>query len=209
MNINPNHLKLLVIQAKDGDNEALAELFSKYKKQLRAMIAFRMDQHLKGRVDPSDILQEAFLSLSQKLPEFRDKDMTFFVWLRLVTHESLINVHRRHLNVQKRDPRREISFHLRNMEATSISLAAHLLGNNTSVAGKAIRAEQRARLQAVLDGMEATDREIIALRIFEGLTNGEAAEVLGLTKQTTSKRFIRAIERLKEFVADMPGFSEN
>jgi len=198
----------LLRRAKNGDENALGELFSQYKSQLRKMIAFRMDQNLKGRVDPSDVLQEAYLDLAKRLPEFEGKGVSFFVWLRLVTRESLINVHRRHLDVQKRDPRKEVSLHQRETNGTSISLAAHLMGNQTSIVGKAIRSEQKTHLMAVLDEMDVTDREIIALRIFEGLTNGEASAVLGLTKQTTSKRFIRAIERLKDWLTDIPGFAD-
>ena len=89
---------------------------------------------------------------------------------------------------------------------SSVFLAAHLLGRHTSVVGGAIRAEQKAQLEAVLETMDEVDREVIALRIFEGLTNGEAAEVLDLTKQTTSKRFIRAIGRLREILDSIPGF---
>ncbi len=202
-----NHeILALVKTATNGDKDALAELFSRYRTQLRGMIAFRMDQKLKGRVDPSDILQEAYFDLAQRLPEFGNKEMSFFVWLRLVTKERLLKVHREHLGAQKRDARREVN-HLNVMSGmTSACLADHLVGNYTSVAGKAIKAEQSVRLRAILDEMDEDDREVIALRIFEGLTNGETAEVLELTKQTTSKRFIRAVTRLRVEISDMPGF---
>ena len=57
----------LVGQAVEGDENALAELFSRYKTQLRGMIEFRMDNNLKGRVDPSDILQEAYVDLAKTI----------------------------------------------------------------------------------------------------------------------------------------------
>ena len=203
--MNELEVDALVEKAVLGDNEALADLFSHYKSQLRRMIAFRMDQNLKGRVDPSDVLQEAFLDLVERLPAFKDKGMSFFVWLRLVTHERLLRVHRQHLNTQKRDARREVGFQ-KGIDVTSISLAAHLLGEFSSVEGKAIRAEKSARLHTILDKMQPDDREIIALRIFEGLSNMEIAEVLGLTKQTTSKRFLSAITKLKTELEDVSGF---
>ena len=200
-------IEQLIDQAKSGDEHALAELFNRYKRQLRSMIAFRMDHKLKGRVDPSDVLQEAYLDLAQKLPEFESKGMSFFVWLRLVVSERLIATHRHHLDVQKRDAGKEIRVAAAgNGNASSMILAEHLLGQYTSVVGQAIKAEQQTKLKSVLDQMDETDREVIALRIFERLSNGEAAEVLGLTKQTTSKRFFRAIERLRETVLEIPGF---
>jgi len=197
--------EILVAQATSGDETALAELFSLYKTQLRRMIAFRMDGRLKGRVDPSDILQEAYFDLAQRLPEFGQKEMSFFVWLRLVAKERLLKVHRQHIETQKRDARREVALPQDNA-TTSLSLAAQLLGRFTSVVDKAIRAERSARLHAVLDSMDQNDREIIALRVFEGLTNGETAEVLGLTKQAASKRFLRAICRIREELKELPGF---
>ena len=204
-----NSIESLVGEAGNGSEPALAELFSRYKSQLRRMVSFRMDQNLKGRVDPSDVLQDAFIDLQQRLPEFDKKGMSFFVWLRLVTKERLLRTHREHLGAQLRDARREISINLAAQgAASSVCLAAHLLGRYTSVAGKAIRAEQSAQLTTVLEQMDDCDREIIGLRIFEGLTNGEAAEVLDLTKQTVSKRFIRAITRLREEMVQLGGFQD-
>lgn len=203
----PDELESVIARVKTGDEDALAELFHHYKGQLRRIISFRMDQNLKGRIDPSDVLQEAYIDLAKRLPEFGKQDgMSFFVWLRLVTKERLLGFHRQHLATQKRDARREVRIRQNTSGASSVFLAAHLLGRQTSVVGKAIRAEQRAQLEAILDTMDETDREIIALRVFEGLTNGEAAEVLGLTRQTTSKRFIRAIGRLRETLGTIPGF---
>ncbi|MEL7500651.1 MAG: sigma-70 family RNA polymerase sigma factor [Planctomycetota bacterium] len=194
--------------ATDGDQAALASLFGHYKSQLRRMIAFRLDRKLQGRIDPSDVLQDAFLDLSKRLTEFGNKNMSFFVWLRLVAHERLLAIHREHLGAQKRDARREKHLNQNATGASSMMLAAHLLGKNTSVVGRAIRAEKKAQLEALLESMDDTDREIIALRIFEGLSNGECAEVLGLTKQTSSKRFMRAIGRLRESIEMIPGFGQ-
>ena len=166
-----------------------------------------MDQQLKRRVDPSDILQEAYLDLATRISEFKNKNLSFFVWLRLVTKERLLRTHRKHIDAKQRDARREISF---NQAPTgtlsSICLVEHLIGQYSSVIGNAIKAEQKIRLQALLDEMQECDREIITLRLFECLTNDEAAQVLGLTKQTTSKRFIRAIQRIRSEVQLLPDF---
>jgi RNA polymerase sigma-70 factor (ECF subfamily) len=196
----------LVDRTRQGDKEALARLFDFYRDPLRRMIAFRMDDRLRGRIAPSDVLQEAYLQLEKKMADFATKDMSFFVWLRLVTHERLLGFHREHLATQKRDARREVKVNSYAGGTSSVFLAAHLLGNHTSIMGRAIREEQKAQLEAVLDTMEDVDREIIALRIFEGLSNGEVAEVLGLSKQTASKRFLRAIERIRSLLEQLPGF---
>ena len=202
-----SEIDALVAQAINGSEDALAALFLRYKTQLRGMIAFRMSKNLRGRVDPSDILQEAFVDLAKRLPKFEQKGMSFFVWLRLVAKERLLKVHREHVTAQKRDVRREVDHRNITSNATSILLADHLIDRYTSVAGQAIKAEQGELVRSVLEQMDENDQEIIALRIFEGLTNGETAEVLGMSKQTSSKRFIAAVSRLRTEIVDLPGFN--
>lgn len=201
---------LLVQRAVEGDKQALAELVGRYRPRLRSMISFRMDKHLQGRIDPSDVIQEAFLELAEKLDDFKLKKMSFFVWIRLVTMERLLRLHREHLTTQKRDARRELSIDNQlGSDATSMSIALRLLANATSVADELERAEQQAALLKLLSQMDPIDREVIALRVFEGLSNGEAAETLELTKQTASKRFVRAMRRLRESMLLVPGLSEH
>src|SRR5437588_110634 len=59
------------------------------------------------------------------------------------------------------------------------------------------RSELQARLRDALDDMEPLDREVLALRHFEELGNGETAAVLGISKDAASKRHIRALKRLR------------
>ena len=90
-------------------------------------------------------------------------------------------------------------------EATSAALAAQLLGRLTTPSQAAIRAERKIRLQEALNSLDPIDREVLALRHFEELTNAEAAAVLGLDKSAASKRYIRALVRLKDILASLPG----
>ena len=200
----------LIRAAAGGDRAALAELFARHRARLRQIVDLRIDRRLRGRVDPSDVLQEAYIDLVEKLPEFGKKEsMPFFVWLRLVTIERLLRVHRRHLGTAMRAADREISLQRGPMaHASSASLAAQLLGRLTSVSQAAARAELRVMLEEVLDQLATADREIIALRHFEELNNEEAAEALGLTRPAASKRYVRAMLRLKERLTAIPAFSE-
>lgn len=190
----------LIHDAKDGDQAALAVLFERYRDRLRRMVDLRMDQRLNGRVDPSDVLQEAFIDLAARLKDFERKgDLSFFLWLRLVTGERLLQVHRRHLAAGMRDARKEVSIGQDGVpNASSVLLAGQLIGPLTSAAEKVIRAETRAQLQATLDKLDDIDREVIALRHFEELSNLEVAAVLDLSPTAASNRYIRAIKRLKE-----------
>jgi RNA polymerase sigma-70 factor (ECF subfamily) len=132
--------------------------------------------------------------------------MPFFLWLRFLTGQCLLEQHRRHLGAKARDVGREISL-IRGAypETTTAHLAAQFLGKLTTPSQAAVRKEQKVRLQEALDSLEPLDREILALRHFERLSNGEAAEVLGLDKSAASKRYTRALLRLKNVLLALPG----
>jgi len=198
---------LLIDRAATGDEAALAELFGRYRKRLRAMVRLRMDRRLQGRVDPSDVLQEAYLDVVQQFPSFQAKpEMPFYLWLRLTTGQRLMRLHRQHLGTAMRDAGREVSLHRGALpRASKVSLAEQLLGRMTSASKAVERAEIQLQLQAALNGMDEMDREIIALRHFEELSNVEAAQVLGLEPSAASKRYIRALKRLQEILKSIPG----
>jgi RNA polymerase sigma-70 factor, ECF subfamily len=197
----------LIDRAAAGDSAALAELFGRYRKRLRAMVRLRLDRRLQGRVDPSDVLQEAYLDVAEQLSSYQAKpEMPFYLWLRLTTGQRLMRLHRQHLGAAVREAGREVSLHRGALpQASSVSLAAQLLGKMTSASKAVERVEIQLQLQAALNGMDEMDREIIALRHFEELSNAEAAQVLGLESSTASKRYIRALKRLQEILKSIPG----
>ena len=197
----------LLAQAAAGDETAVTQLFTRYRKRLKQMVRLRLNRRLQGRIDDSDILQEAYLEAAKRLPEYlAKKPLPFFLWLRRLIGEKLIEAHRRHLGAKMRDAGQEVSLHRGPMPAaSSASLAAQLLGHLTSPSQAAIKAETRLRVQEVLNSMDPLDREIIALRHFEQLSNPEVAETLGLNESTASSRYLRALKRLKDELRDLPG----
>jgi RNA polymerase sigma-70 factor (ECF subfamily) len=210
MATDPSESSELLRRAGAGDQEAVNELFSRYRDRLRAMVRLRLNRRLQGRVDPSDVLQEAFLEISKRFADYvRQPPMPFFLWLRHITGQKLIDAHRQHLGAQMRDAGQEVSLYRGALpQASSVSLAAQLMGRLTSASQAAIRAETQIRLQEVLNGMDPMDREILALRHFEMLSNEETAQVLGIKKSAASNRYMRALKRLKEIVAGIPGLME-
>jgi RNA polymerase sigma-70 factor (ECF subfamily) len=202
-----NEIQRLVARAAQGDDAAFERLMSVHRPRLKRMVALRLDRRLQGRVDPSDVIQESFIDAARRLPEYaRNPPMPFFLWLRFLTGQRLLEQHRRHLGAKARDAGREISLYRDAFpETTTAHLAAHLLGKLSSPSQAAIRIEQKIRLQEALDLLEPIDREILALRHFEQLTNGETAEVLGLDKSASSKRYARALVRLKDVLLQLPG----
>ena len=200
----------LIRRASEGDETAQNELFSAHRDRLQRMIRLRLDRRIQGRLDSSDILQEAYIDVFRNLPRYVEAPSTsFFIWLRNVVGLKLAEVHRRHLATEKRDARRDVSIYRGALPAVnSISLAAQLLGQLTSPSQGAVKTEKRVRLQEVLDGLDDIDREVIALRHFEQLDSQEVADVLGMSKSGASSRYIRAIQRLKDELSQFSEFGD-
>src|SRR5262245_2208853 len=198
----------LLRRAKAGDEAALGALFVRYRDRLRQMVRLRLDRRLSGRIDTSDVLQDAYLDVARRFPEYAAAPaVPFYIWLRALTGQRLVDLHRRHLGAEMRDAGREVSLYRGALPtASSASLAQQLLAGLTSPTQAAIRAEMQLRLQEALNGMDPIDREVVVLRHFEELTNAEAADVLGIETSAASKRYIRAIRRLKAVLDAVPGF---
>lgn len=207
MSEDSSQTALLLQAAAQGDKEKWGALLARHRQRLRRMVALRLDRRLQGRLDASDVIQEAYLEASSRLPEYlKQPAMPFFLWLRFLTSQKLLELHRHHLGTQVRDAGREVSLYRGSFpETSSAALAAQLLGRLTQPSQAAIRAEMKIRLQDALNSMDLLDREVLALRHFEHLSNAETAQTLGIRQSAASKRYIRALKKLKEILSSMPG----
>lgn len=210
MENNSAHSVDLMERARAGDREALNALLSRHRDRLRRMVEMRLDSRLQARLDASDVVQEAYVDVAQRIDEYlQDPKLPLFLWLRLVVGERLVQLHRHHLGTQMRDAGREVSLYQGALPATSsAALAAQLLGKYTSPTQAILRAERILRLQEALNTLDPVDREILSLRHFEELTSAEAARVLAIEESAAAKRYFRALKRLKEILASMPGGKE-
>jgi RNA polymerase sigma-70 factor (ECF subfamily) len=211
MDNNSTDTVVLIERARAGDRDAMNEIFARHRDRLRRMIEMRLDWRLQARIDASDVIQDAYLEVATRLEEYlRDPKLPLFLWMRLVVGERLATLHRHHLGTQMRDAGREVSLYRDALPAaSSAALAAQLLGKHTSPTQAAVRAERMLRLQEALNTIDPMDREVLTLRHFEQLTRAETAQVLGIEEAAAAKRYVRALKRLKEILANMPGGMES
>jgi RNA polymerase sigma-70 factor (ECF subfamily) len=193
--------------AAQGDSVSWEALLGQSRQRLHRMVTFRLDQRLQGRVDPSDVLQDAYLEAWQDLGTYiRQPAMPFFLWLRGIAGNKLRELHRHHLGTQMRDPRREVSIYGSALsESTTAAIAANLMANLTGASEEAVRAELKLRLQDALNAMEPLDREVLALRHFEQLSPAETAGALGIKEKAAGMRYVRALRRLREILNGLSG----
>ncbi|MBA3482166.1 MAG: sigma-70 family RNA polymerase sigma factor [Pirellulales bacterium] len=199
--------ELLLARAAAGDGAAWGALLTAHQDRLARMVAFRMDPRLRGRIDEADVVQDAFVEASaHREAYFRAPTAPLFLWLRGVVSNKLLQIHRHHLGAHMRDAKRELLLEgPRKWNDTTAALWVHLTGHLTSPSVAAVREENKTRLAEALDTMDPTDREVLTLRHFEQLTNAEAAQVVGIQERAAAKRYLRALERLKEILSALPG----
>ncbi len=195
----------LLDRLRSDDHDALGELFTLYRERLWRMLYVRLDHRLARPISPEDVLQEPYLDVSKRIGEYlADPAVPFYVWLRFLTIQRMLMIQRANLGAHRRDINLEVSLPrgknngpMRMPAASSESMAGQLVSRLTSPSQAAMRHELQDRLRAALDEMDPLDREVLALRHFEELSNNEVAQVLNISKDAASKRHIRALKRLK------------
>jgi RNA polymerase sigma-70 factor (ECF subfamily) len=190
-----------------GEDSELTVLVERHGPRLERMVGFRLHPRLRGRIDPADVVQDAYLSVCRRFPRcVAARRLPFLQWLRLEVGQKLAETHRFHLGTRMRDASQEVSLQRGALpQMTWESLAEQHPGEPTSASQAAMQMELRLRVQDALQRMSAEDREVLVLRHFEELSNAEAAQTLGITLAAACKRYFRALQRLKSVFASMPG----
>jgi RNA polymerase sigma-70 factor (ECF subfamily) len=194
--------------AEPGGERALAEAFEEFRDRLRRTVRLRLDPRLKGRLDPSDILQEAFLDAARRLPEYvAEPRVPLAVWLRSLTLQRLIDLHRRHLGAKMRSAHRELSHPGDTIpEASAASMTDLLTDGARKPDSEVASRERRTLLQQSLEALEPLDREILAMRHFEQLSNSDVAQILQISVTAASNRYVRAVKRLRQVLSTFDDF---
>ena len=187
--------KYLLERLRNRDSAALGELFELHRQGLERIVRLRIDPRLAARVSPEDVLQETYLDAARQFHRYLENPgVSFHIWLRGLALERLFNLARDNLKAQRRAVGQEI----RLPERSSALLCLQLGAAGTSPSQHLSRKELRERVRLAVTRLEESDREVILMRHFENLSNGEVAEALGLTDSGATMRYGRALCRLKE-----------
>ncbi len=191
-----------LLEAGDAERgEVLNRLLDGHRERLLRMVQMRLHPQVRQRVDASDVIQDAYLEIAQRVEDYvKNPQMPFFLWVRRIAGDRLLKAHRFHLDAKQRDVRRQAAPERRMPDVSTIALVDQLAGGSTSPSVGAARAELRERIAVMLDELSDIDREVLCMRHFEELSNEEVAQELGLTKHAASKRYVRALQRLRDLV---------
>jgi RNA polymerase sigma-70 factor (ECF subfamily) len=192
----------LIEQASQGDRAARQQLLVRHRDRLCKMVRVRMDRRLAARVDPSDVIQEALADADAKLSDYlRRRPLPFYPWLRRLTWERLVKLHRRHIRAGIRSISREAPGRLALPDESALELARRLVDPGSSPSHHLIREELRGRMQAALARLSEKDREVLVMRYLEQLSNAEIGAALEISEGAVKMRHLRALERIRGLLA--------
>jgi RNA polymerase sigma-70 factor, ECF subfamily len=192
----------LLDRAKNGDQTAFEALFRRHRVRLLQAIALRMDRRVAARVDASDVLQETYLEAFRRLPRYlQQKPMPFYLWLCWIAREKVLALHRRHLGADKRAVTHEAPLLPADSSATFVS--AVIAGREPSPSQALANAELAERLRLALGQLDDDERDLILWRHFERLSARDTAQLLEISEAAASKRYIRAVERLRAILVGL------
>ena len=191
----------LIEQVRTGDDAARQRLLARHRDKLCRMVAVRLDRRVARRVDPSDVVQDILFDASRKLDDFlTERPLPFYAWLRQFAWVRLVDLHRRHVQSQRRSVAREEPCELALPDESGILLVRRLLDSATSPSGRLLRQEQHEELKATLAELPARDREVLVMRHLEQLEIGEIAAVLEISEGAVKARLLRALLRLRRLL---------
>lgn len=179
-----------------GETERLASLVDCFRPRLKKVVQLRVGGRLSARIDPSDVIQDVYVEATRRVTKYiQSPNVGFFVWIHGVTKDVLLNSIRRHTSAKNRSIHCEVTL----PNDQSAVLGRNLISHE-SPSRVVHRDELHAAVRNAISGLKDTDREIILMRHFDGLTNNQVAESLGLTPSTSTMRHGRALARLKSLL---------
>ena len=191
---NSTDTERLLEQIRKGDRQALERLLALHRLAVRRFVEMRLDAKLRQRVDPSDAVQETQAEAARRIDAYlQNGSMPFAIWLRRIAYDRLIMLRRKHLGAGRRAAARDLPL----PDRSSVELARHVLAQSATPSEQLVRHELIDRVRQAIAGLEDEDREIILMRNYEGLTNLEIAQVLDVPPSAASKRYGRALLRLR------------
>jgi RNA polymerase sigma-70 factor (ECF subfamily) len=167
------------------------------------MVRLRMDPRMRGRIDPSDVVQEALTAASQRFERYAaERPLPFYPWVRQIAWEKLVHLHDRHLRAAKRSVAREQFFRPEISDESALEIAQLFAGATSCPSAEAVRAELRERVRQALDGLATEDREILLQRYLEQMSSKEIGSILGISEAAVNMRHMRALKKLRQMLGD-------
>lgn len=181
--------------------EQFGDVLNSYRNYLNAIAAARLDKKLRGRLSPSDVVQETMLQAHRDLEQFRGRsEAEFLAWLRSILSHTLARIIETHVTAKKRDVRRDVSMAkvANGNHHSTVQLNLALVAREQTPSGDARTRERAVILTDVMQELSADQQEVLMLRNMQALKFAEVAERMGRSVAATKMLWMRAIKNLRE-----------
>jgi RNA polymerase sigma-70 factor (ECF subfamily) len=200
---DPPELQHWLILAIQGDADAGTRLFATFREPLKELVARQLDPRLKSRVDPSDIIQEAFLVAARELQIFASSSETpFSLWLYRLVRSRMVEAYRFHAKRQRRSVFKERTAPSHSTTDWLKPIVESIADPSSGPLSKIAQSEQILHLNAMIERLRPENRELLKLRYEDGLTIPEISIVLGIREPAAKMRHLRLLESLRKMLRD-------
>ncbi len=190
----PDDFAVLLRKAREGSREALGRLLERQRRLLLALANENQGQHLRAKVGPSDLVQDAFVQAVRSFGDFRgDDEASLRAWLKAILHNLRVNRDVA-FGAARRDVEREVA-----LDPGSSAGGPPVAAGGPSPSSQAGRHEQQAILERALQLLPDDYRQVILLRQQE-IPWDEVGKALGRSAEAARKLWERALVALGEKV---------
>jgi RNA polymerase sigma-70 factor (ECF subfamily) len=190
----------LLALARQGEQPALGRLLESYRDYMTILARIQLGRRLQAKVDPGDVVQEAFVHAVRDFAQFRGGTVRELAgWLRQILAARLADLLRRYCATQGRDVRLEQSLQVE-LDQSSQLLDRALVTPISSPSEQAAEREQETWLAQALERLPADYREVLILHDLEECDFPEVARRMGRSVEAVKKLWARALARLRKAV---------
>lgn len=193
----------LLSEARRSGSVGLGQLLQLYGNYLKLLASTQIDEKLRARFSPSDVVQDTFFEAHRDFGQFRGQsEAEFLAWLRQILVNNLARIVEKNVLAAKRDVRREVSIQEigASLGRSTARLEAVLADQEGSPSSNAHRHERAIILADILAELPADYRQVIVLRHLEGLPFGEVAGRMDRSTGAVRMLWLRAVARLRELL---------
>ncbi len=174
--LHPARDEQLIMNIARGDRDALAEVYLQHK---GAVYAFALSI-LRQAHAAEDVMQETFLQLWNAAGTYVPRGQSALPWLLGITKNTAL----KHLRAAQRSgiPMEELP--------------------ETPGADPFLAVENRIVTQAVMEKLNAEERQIVVLHAVAGMKHREIAELLDKPLSTILNKYRRALKKLESYLGE-------
>ncbi|MHC5111163.1 MAG: sigma-70 family RNA polymerase sigma factor [Planctomycetota bacterium] len=206
MTTDERNLELTAL-AVAGDEAALERLLLRYHGRLTHQLASKIPSGMRALITVEDVLQEAYLTVFQKIGGFQQRGPgSFYRWLATIAENRLIDAIKAERAAKRGGGRRRVDDFTNPMTGSTVEwlemLAVHERTPSRSAAGR----EAMAHVSEALKSLKDDYREALQLRYIEGLPVNETAARMKRTEGAVCLLCHRGLKRLSHVLGQSTRF---